>query len=127
MTRALRRVLAAEAAAILVLAVAATATTTHTYPVQITIVAKSGPKRIEGDLYSTAPSEFCTSSTVRILHPQRGKDEVVARVQPIYSHWSFKIKPKRSGERLYAQTLKYHLPSRPVVCEAGRSRAVTAP
>ena len=31
------------------------------------------------------------------------------------------------GKRVYAEVLEYHLPSRPVVCLAARSRTVTAP
>lgn len=122
-----RMLVAAAAVAALLLAAYATATTTHTYPVTLTIKANKPEKKIEGDVTSPAPSEFCTTSTVRILHPKRGKDDLVATVHPVYSHWSFRIRPRRSGDRLYAQTLQYHLPNRPVVCLAARSRTVTAP
>ena len=128
MTRPLRRALAAAAAAVLALAGGAPATTTHTYPVTISIKVNKPEKKIEGDVDSPAPSEFCDSSGVRIMHPQRGKDQLVAKVNTFGAgQWSFRIKPKRSGQRLYAQTLKYHLPSRPVVCLGARSRTVTAP
>ncbi len=122
-----RMLLAATAVTALTVAVTAAGTTTHTYPVTLTIKANKAAKKIEGDVTSPAPSEFCTTSTVRILQPKRGRDALVATVHPVYSHWSFRIRPRRSGDRLYAATLQYHLPNRPVVCLAARSRTVTAP
>ena len=124
----LRSILGATAIGALALAApGATGTTTHTYPVSISIHVDRAEKRIRGEVTSPAPSEFCTESTVRIMHAVRGKDELVTTVRPGAGRWGLKIRPKRSGDRLYAQTLQYHLPSRPVVCLAARSKAVTAP
>jgi hypothetical protein len=56
-----------------------------------------------------------------------GKDEVVKAVTP-YAGVFHASSPKRiRGKRVYAEVLSYHLPSRPVVCLAARSRTVTAP
>jgi hypothetical protein len=56
-----------------------------------------------------------------------GKDEVVKAVAP-YAGVFHASSPKRiRGKRVYAEVLSYHLPSRPVVCLAARSRTVTAP
>ena len=106
---------------------AATGETTHTYPVALTISVDRPGHLINGTIVTDAPSEFCESSSIRIVRPMPGKDEVVKTVTP-YAGVFHASSPKRiRGQRVYAEVLSYHLPSRPVVCLAARSRAVTAP
>ena len=82
--------------------------TTHTYPVSLTISADR-----TGHLIN-----------VQVLP---GKDDLVKAVTP-YAGEFHASSPKRiRGKRVYAEVLSYHLPSRPVVCLAARSRTVTAP
>jgi hypothetical protein len=102
--------------------------TTHTYPVTVTISVDRTGHRITGGVDSEAPAQFCEQAAVRLRQVMRGKDRVIARIRPNeLGEWSFRSKPKLRGKRLYAETSEYHLPSRPVVCLAGRSRTVTAP
>jgi hypothetical protein len=110
-------------------AIAATASgeTTHTYPVSLTISVDRAADKISGTIVTDAPSEFCESSTVRVLRVTPGKDKVVARIYPYGGKWGMKSPAALHGERVYAELLSYHLPSRPVVCLAARSRTVTAP
>ena len=101
--------------------------TTHTYPVALTISVDRSAHLINGTIVTDAPSEFCESSSIRIVRPMPGKDEVVKTVTP-YAGVFHASSPKRiRGKRVYAEVLSYHLPSRPVVCLAARSRTVTAP
>lgn len=109
------------------LATAASGETTHTYPVALTISVDRPGHLINGTIVTDAPSEFCESSSIRIVRPMPGKDEVVKTVTP-YAGVFHASSPKRiRGKRVYAEVLSYHLPSRPVVCLAARSRTVTAP
>ena len=106
---------------------AATGETTHTFPVALTISVDRPGHLINGTIVTDAPSEFCESSSIRIVRPVPGKDEVVKTVTP-YAGVFHASSPKRiRGKRVYAEVLSYHLPSRPVVCLAARSRTVTAP
>jgi hypothetical protein len=106
---------------------AASGETTHTYPVALTISVDRPAHLINGTIVTDAPSEFCESSSIRIVRPMPGKDEVVKAVTP-YAGVFHASSPKRiRGKRVYAEVLPYHLPSRPVVCLAARSRTVTAP
>jgi hypothetical protein len=106
---------------------AASGETTHTYPVALTISVDRPGHLINGTIVTDAPSEFCDSSAIRIVIPMPGKDELVKAVTP-YGGEFHASSPKRiRGKRVYAEVLSYHLPSRPVVCLAARSRAVTAP
>ena len=106
---------------------AASGETTHTYPVALTISVDRPGHLINGTIVTDAPSEFCESSSIRIVRPLPGKDEVVKTVTP-YAGEFHASSPKRiRGKRVYAEVLEYHLPSRPVVCLAARSRTVTAP
>src|SRR6476619_6863053 len=101
---------------------AASGETTHTYPVSLTISVDRPGHLINGTIVTDAPSEFCESSSIRIVLPMPGKDEVVKTVTP-YAGVFHASSPKRSrGKRVYAEVLSYHLPSRPVVCLAARSR-----
>jgi hypothetical protein len=101
--------------------------TTHTYPVALTISVDRPGHLINGTIVTDAPSEFCESSSIRIVRPMPGKDEVVKTVTP-YAGLFHASSPKRiRGKRVYAEVLSYHLPSRPVVCLGARSRTVTAP
>jgi hypothetical protein len=115
----------------LVLALAATvhasAETTHTYPVTLTISVDRAAHKLNGTIVTDAPSEFCDSSTVRVVQAMPGKDKVLARVRPVYGEWHLKSFPALKGKRVYAEALAYHLPQRPVECLAARSRTVTAP
>jgi hypothetical protein len=114
--------------AALLIASAAGGETTHTYPVTVTIRAERAAHRLSGEVSSPAPSEFCTTSAVRVMRVARGKDTLVGRLEPnALSEWHMKSRKALRGARVYAETLPYHLPSRPVVCERGRSRAVRAP
>jgi len=113
--------------AVACLAPAASGETTHTYPVALTISVDRPGHLINGTIVTDAPSEFCESSSIRIVLPLPGKDEVVKTVTP-YAGVFHASSPKRiRGKRVYAEVLSYHLPSRPVVCLAARSRTVTAP
>lgn len=114
-------------AAILAIAATAFGETTHTYPVALTIGVDRTVHKISGTIVTDAPSEFCESSTVRILRVMPGKDKVVARIYPYGGKWGMKSPAALRGEHVYAELLSYHLPSRPVVCLAARSRTVTAP
>jgi hypothetical protein len=106
---------------------AASGETTHTYTVALTISVDRPGHLINGTIVTDAPSEFCESSSIRIVRPVPGKDEVVKTVTP-YAGVFHASSPKRiRGKRVYAEVLSYHLPSRPVVCLAARSRTVTAP
>ena len=114
-------------AMILAIALPASAETTHTYAVTLTISVDRATHKIGGAIVTDAPSEFCDSSTVRVLQATPGKDKVVARVFPEYGEWGLKSFPALKGKRVYAEVLAYHLPQRPVECLGARSRAVTAP
>jgi hypothetical protein len=112
---------------VLCLVPAASGETTHTYPVSLTISVDRPGHLINGTIVTDAPSEFCDSSSIRIVQPLPGKDEVIKTVTP-YAGEFHASSPKRiHGKRVYAEVLSYHLPSRPVVCLAARSRTVTAP
>jgi hypothetical protein len=115
-------------AALLAIAATAFGETTHTYPVTVTIAVDRAAHKVGGEVLSEAPAQFCEMSTVRVLRVMPGKDKVVARIFPSdISQWSMKSPPALRGARVYAETSAYQLPSRPVVCLAGRSRTVTAP
>lgn len=103
------------------------AETTHTYPVRLTISVDRGGGRLSGAIVTDAPSEFCDSSTVRLMRAVPGKDKVAARVRPVYGEWHINSFPAIRGKRVYAEVLSYHLPQRPVECLEARSRTVTAP
>lgn len=113
--------------AILAIAPTASGQTTHTYPVALTISVDRTAHKISGTIVTDAPSEFCEISTVRVLRVEPGKDTIVARISPYGGEWRMKSPTALRGERIYAELLSYHLPSRPVVCLAARSRTVTAP
>lgn len=113
--------------AIFAIALTASAETTHTYPVTLTIGVDRAAGKIGGTIVTDAPSEFCESSTVRVLRVMPGKDKVVARIYPYGGEWRMKSPAALRGERVYAEVLSYHLPGRPVVCLGARSRTVTAP
>lgn len=100
---------------------------THVYAVSLTIAVDRPAHTINGTIVSDAPSEFCTSSTVRVRKAMPGRDKVVARIFPIYDEWRLKSSSALRGARIYAEVLRYHLPSRPVECLEARSRTVTAP
>lgn len=120
--------LVALTGSVLVLAAPAVAgDTDHVYPVSLTISVDRAEGKVEGTIVTEAPSEFCESSTVRVLAVTPGKDKVVARIYPYGGEWHMKSTPTLKGKRVYAEVLAYHLPSRPVECLAARSRAVTAP
>jgi hypothetical protein len=113
--------------AVVCLVPVASGKTTHTFPVALTISVDRPGHLINGTIVTDAPSEFCESSSIRIVRPMPGKDEVVKAVTP-YAGVFHASSPKRiRGKRVYAEVLSYHLPSRPVVCLAARSRTVTAP
>jgi hypothetical protein len=115
-------------AALMALGGAATAEDTHTYSVTVTIAVDRAAGKIGGEVISDAPAQFCEMSTVRVRRAMPGKDKVVARIFPSdVSTWSLKPGPGLKGAKVYAETSEYHLPSRPIVCLAARSRAVTAP
>ena len=119
--------LVALTGSVLVLAAAAVANADHVYPVSLTISVDRAEGKINGSIVTEAPSEFCESSTVRMLAVTPGNDDVVARLYPYGGEFHLKSSPKLRGKRVYAEVLAYHLPSRPVECLAARSRAVTAP
>jgi hypothetical protein len=114
-------------AAILTSIPAAFGETTHTYPVTLTIAVDRSAHKIGGTIETEAPSEFCEISTVRVRRVMAGHDKVVAGIPPYAGEWRMKSPPALRGERIYAEVLSYHLPSRPVVCLGARSRTVTAP
>ena len=114
-------------AAIFTIAPAAFGETTHTYPVSLTISVDRAAHKIGGTIVTDAPSEFCEISTIRVRRVMSGKDKVVAGITPYAGEWRMKSPPALRGERIYAEVLSYHLPSRPVVCLGARSRTVTAP
>jgi hypothetical protein len=105
---------------------AAPAAGTHVYSVTLTISVDPAAHRIEGMVSSDAPSEFCELSTVRVRRSMPGKDRVVARLRPGAGKWGMRVRPPLRGKRVYAEILRYHLPSRPVECLGTRSRTVTA-
>lgn len=126
-TRALALTIGLIAAPLAVTAIAS-GETTHTYPVTVTIEVDRDAHKIGGEVISEAPAQFCELSSVRVRRVMPGKDKVVARLSPNdISEWSMKSWPALRGERVYAETSLYHLPNRPVVCLAARSRTVTAP
>ena len=114
-------------AAALSIAPAASAETTHTYPVTLTISVDRPGHLINGTIVTEAPSEFCDSSSIRIVEELPGKDKVVKTVAPYGGVFHASAPKFIRGKRVYAEVLSYHLPSRPVVCLAARSRTVTAP
>jgi hypothetical protein len=114
-------------AAVVMLASAAVGETTHTYPVSLTISVDRAARQLNGTIVTDAPSEFCDSSSIRILELMPGKDELVKAVAPYGGEFHAHVPKFISGKRVYAEVLSYHLPSRPVVCLAARSRAVIAP
>jgi hypothetical protein len=125
------RLLGAAVAASASLAVgvvsAATGSGIHVFPVSLTISADRPAGELKGEVNTDAPSEFCDSSTLRIVRQMPGNDEVVARVRPYIGKWHIESPPRIRGDRVYAEVLRYHLPERPVICLAARSRTVTAP
>lgn len=114
-------------AGLLLLACVAAAEETHVYPVSLTVSVDRSEAKLNGTIVTDAPSEFCDSSTVRVLVVTPGKDAVVGRLYPSAGEFHMKSTPKLRGKRVYAEVLAYHLPSRPVECLAARSRAVTMP
>jgi hypothetical protein len=100
---------------------------THVFSVSLTISVDRAAHELKGEVITEAPSEFCDSSTLRLLRQAPGKDEVVARVRPYIGKWHLKSPQGARGDRVYIEVLKYHLPERPVICLGARSRAVTAP
>jgi hypothetical protein len=120
-------VVAAVTAPILVVVPTASSETTHVYTVSLTIAVDRPAAKISGTILTEAPSEFCDSSSVRVLVDMPGKDKVVARIFPYGAEWHMKSPPTLRGKRVYAEVLAYHLPSRPVECLGARSRTVTAP
>jgi hypothetical protein len=120
-------VVAAATASLLVVVPTASSETTHVYPVSLTIAVDRPGAKISGTIVTEAPSEFCDSSSVRVLIDMPGKDKVVARIFPYGAEWHMKSPPTLPGKRVYAEVLAYHLPSRPVECLGARSRTVTAP
>jgi hypothetical protein len=101
--------------------------TTHTYPVSLTISVDRSGHLINGTIITDAPSEFCESSSIRIVRPMPGKDEVVKTVTPYAGEFHASSPRRIRNKRVYAEVLRYHLPSRPVVCLGARSRTVIAP
>ena len=117
----------AMTAAFLAVSPTAFGETTHTYPVSLTISVDRPARQLNGTIVTEAPSEFCDSSTIRILVQVPGKDDVVKTVAPYAGEFHEHVPKFIRGKRVYAEVLSYHLPSRPVVCLAARSRTVTAP
>lgn len=113
--------------ALLTLTPPASGETTHTYPVSLTISVDRAAHKISGTIVTDAPSEFCEISTIRVLRVVPGKDKLVAGISPYGGEWRMKSPAALRGERIYAEVLTYHLPSRPVICLGARSRTVTAP
>jgi len=127
MGRGLLTGLAIAALGAALFAAAASGETTHTYPVALTISIDRPGHLINGTIVTDAPSEFCESSSIRIVQPLPGKDKVVKTVTPYAGVFHARAPRYIRGKRVYAEVLSYHLPSRPVVCLAARSRTVTAP
>jgi hypothetical protein len=122
--------IAAVAATVLaaVAPVALGASPSHTFSVTLTIESDSAGHRLAGAVVSQAPSEYCDTARIRIRRAMPGHDEVVAKVRPRKGgEWSLKLPAGLSGDRVYAETSRYQLPSRPVVCLGARSAEVTAP
>jgi hypothetical protein len=117
----------ASLAAAFSVAPAASGETTHTYPVSLTVSVDRPGHLINGTIVTDAPSEFCASSSIRIVQVLPGKDKVVKTVSPYAGEFHARSPKYIRGKRVYAEVLSYHLPSRPVVCLAARSRTVTAP
>jgi hypothetical protein len=120
-------ILFASLAVLVSAAPAASGETTHTYPVTLTISVDRAARQLNGTIITDAPSEFCDSSSIRILREMPGKDELVKTVAPYGGEFHAHSPKFIRGKRVYAEVLSYHLPSRPVVCLAARSRTVTAP
>ena len=120
-------VLATLLLAVACLVPAATGETTHTFPVALTISVDRPGHLINGTIVTDAPSEFCESSSIRIVRPMPGKDEVIKTVTPYAGEYHASSPKRIRNKRVYAEVLEYHLPSRPVVCLAARSRTVIAP
>jgi hypothetical protein len=113
--------------ATLAIAQVAGSETTHTYPVSLTISVDRPGHLINGTIVTDAPSEFCESSSIRIVMEVPGKDEMIKTVTPYGGEYHASSPKRIRNKRVYAEVLSYHLPSRPVVCLAARSRTVTAP
>lgn len=111
-------------------AIAATASagaSHHTYSVKLTIEADGAKHVLSGAILSKAPSEFCEEAKIRVREVMPGKDEVVAKLKPrAGGTWSLKTPKKLRGHRVYTETSRYQLPSRPVTCLAGRSPKIVA-
>jgi hypothetical protein len=124
-----RRIGAVAVMAMATLAIAQLAggETTHTYPVSLTISVDRPGHLINGTIVTDAPSEFCDSSSIRIVMEMPGKDEMIKTVTPYAGEYHASSPKRIRNKRVYAEVLSYHLPSRPVVCLAARSRTVTAP
>jgi hypothetical protein len=120
-------ILIASLAVLISAAPAASGETTHTYAVALTISVDRPGHLINGTIITDAPSEFCEISSVRIVQQMPGKDKVVKTVAPYGGEFHASSPKFIRGKRVYAEVLGYHLPSRPVVCLAARSRTVTAP
>jgi aspartyl-tRNA(Asn)/glutamyl-tRNA(Gln) amidotransferase subunit C len=71
-------ILFASLAVLVSAAPAASGETTHTYPVTLTISVDRAARQLNGTIITDAPSEFCDSSSIRILREMPGKDELVA-------------------------------------------------
>src|SRR3954447_25143432 len=123
----LSKIVIASLALVACLVPAASGETAHTFTVSLTISVDRPGHLINGTIVTDAPSEFCDSSSIRIVQVLPGKDSLIKTVTP-YAGEFHASSPKRiRGKRVYAEVLSYHLPSRPVVCLAARSRTVTAP
>ena len=71
---------------------------------------------------------FCESSSIRIVLPVPGKDEVIKAVTPDAGEFHASSPKRIRNKRVYAEVLSnITWPSRPVVCLGARSRTVTAP
>jgi hypothetical protein len=117
----------AASALLAVLVPAVSGETTHTYPVTLTISVDRSEHKIKGTVESESPSTFCIESTIRLVKVEPGKDGTVNSVFPTDGRWGMRTTSRLSGSRVYAEVSRYHLPQRPVVCLAARSRTVTAP
>jgi hypothetical protein len=101
---------------------------THIYKVQLSIYVDRSEHKIKGQVSSEGPSFFCEESAVRLMKVEPGQDRKVATYKPIFlGKFGFRSTPRLRGSQVYVEVLKYHLPQRPVVCLAARSRTVTAP
>jgi hypothetical protein len=127
MGRALSVAVIASFAVVVSVLPAASGETTHTYAVSLTISVDRPGRLINGTILTDAPSEFCDGSSIRIVRPMPGKDELVKTVTPYAGEYQAGSPKRIRNKRVYAEVLSYHLPSRPVVCLAARSRTVTAP